>query len=270
MIVQKTFINKLKDFGLNSYESKLWTALLSRGVSTAGELSDIASVPRSRTYDVLESLERKGFIIMKIGKPIKYIAIPPEDVLERVKKRVFTDAEARSKVLNELQSTGLLEELTLLHKNGVQMVEPYELSGSLKGRKNIYNHLETLFNHAEKSIVIVTTPEGLARKMDELKDSLEKAKQRNVQIRIATSFSKELPEKLAEVARVGQLRVADTKARFCIIDGKEIVFMVLDDKEVHPSYDLGIWVKTSFFGSALESMFNTAWENMETVKKLKA
>ena len=71
MIVQKDFLNKLKDFGLNSYESKLWVALLSRGVSTAGELADISSVPRSRAYDVLESLEKKGFIVMKVGKPIK-------------------------------------------------------------------------------------------------------------------------------------------------------------------------------------------------------
>ena len=69
MIVQKSFLMKLKDFGLNSYEAKLWVALLSRGVSTAGELSDIANVPRSRTYDVLESLEKKGFIIVKIGNP---------------------------------------------------------------------------------------------------------------------------------------------------------------------------------------------------------
>ena len=65
MIVDKVFLNKLRDFGLNSYEVKIWTALLSRGVSTAGELSDIANVPRSRSYDVLESLEKKGFIIIK-------------------------------------------------------------------------------------------------------------------------------------------------------------------------------------------------------------
>ncbi|MDP3765021.1 MAG: helix-turn-helix domain-containing protein, partial [Nanoarchaeota archaeon] len=39
---------QLKNLGLNSYEVKIWTALLSRGVSTAGELSDIANVPRSR------------------------------------------------------------------------------------------------------------------------------------------------------------------------------------------------------------------------------
>src|SRR3989344_5733735 len=88
MIVQKDFLNKLKDFGLNSYESKLWVALLSRGVSTAGELSDISSVPRSRAYDVLESLEKKGFIVMKVGKPIKYLAVPPAEVVERVKKHI--------------------------------------------------------------------------------------------------------------------------------------------------------------------------------------
>ena len=80
MIVQKDFLNKLKDFGLNSYESKLWVALLSRGVSTAGELSDISNVPRSRAYDVLESLEKKGFVIVKVGKPIKYLAQSDKEV----------------------------------------------------------------------------------------------------------------------------------------------------------------------------------------------
>ena len=95
MIVQKDFLNKLKDFGLNSYESKLWIALLSRGVSTAGELSDISNVPRSRAYDVLESLEKKGFIIVKVGKPIKYLAVPPAEVIERVKKHVVEEADER-------------------------------------------------------------------------------------------------------------------------------------------------------------------------------
>src|SRR5574342_874378 len=103
MIVQKDFLNKLKDFGLNSYEAKLWTALLSRGIATAGELSDIANVPRSRSYDVLESLEKKGFAITKLGKPIKYVAVPPEEVLERVKKNVTEEAKQMSQRLEELK-----------------------------------------------------------------------------------------------------------------------------------------------------------------------
>ena len=69
---EKQFLMDLKKhFRLNIYEAKIWTALLSRGIASAGELADISGVPRSRCYDVLESLEKKGFIIMKIGKPIK-------------------------------------------------------------------------------------------------------------------------------------------------------------------------------------------------------
>ena len=113
MIVQKDFLNKLKDFGLNSYESKLWIALLSRGVSTAGELSDISNVPRSRAYDVLESLEKKGFIVVKIGKPIKYLAVPPPEVVERVKKKVTEEADHQTGILNKLKKSELLEELNL-------------------------------------------------------------------------------------------------------------------------------------------------------------
>src|SRR3989337_2964660 len=112
MIVKEEFLSKLRRyFSLNLYEVKIWTALLSRGVSTAGELSDIANVPRSRSYDVLESLEKKGFIVMKFGKPIKYLAVSPEEVVERVKKNMRFDADTKIKRLAELKGTDVLEEL---------------------------------------------------------------------------------------------------------------------------------------------------------------
>src|SRR3989338_2099990 len=114
MLIQKNTINQLKDFGLNSYESKLWTALLSRGAATAGELSDIANVPRSRAYDVLESLEKKGFLIMKKEKPIKYLAVEPLHVVERVRKRILEDAEIQTQIIMKLEGSDILNELKLL------------------------------------------------------------------------------------------------------------------------------------------------------------
>jgi len=39
--------------------------------------------------------------------------------------------------------------------------------------------------------------------------------------------------------------------------------MVLNDQEVHPSYDVGIWVNTPFFASALEDLFELAWNQMK-------
>ena len=102
MIMKEDVLSDLRRyFDLNLYEVRLWSALLSRGVSTAGELSDIANVPRSRSYDVLESLEKKGFVVMKTGKPIKYIAIPPSEVVDRVKKNMHADAMDK---INRLES----------------------------------------------------------------------------------------------------------------------------------------------------------------------
>ena len=85
MVLEEETLSKLRRiFDLNLYEVRIWTALLSRGKSTAGELSAIANVPRSRAYDILESLENKGFVVMKIGKPIQYLALSPNEVIERV------------------------------------------------------------------------------------------------------------------------------------------------------------------------------------------
>lgn len=255
MLVEKDFLNKLRDFGLNTYESKIWTALLSRGVSTAGELSDIANVPRSRSYDVLESLEKKGFIIMKLGKPIKYIAVKPDDVIERVKKKVREETEKHLELIEKLKSEKILDELISLHSRGLELVEPTDLTGAINGRRNIYNHLATMIKNAKKTITIVTTSEGIIRKKDILLRYLIKAKQRGIKIRIAAPI--ENKGELKQLAKIAEIKNLDLKARFCIIDRREILFMLIHDEDVHPSYDLAIWANTEFFANFLENSFDS-------------
>ncbi|MBW2986553.1 hypothetical protein KY333_04250 [Candidatus Woesearchaeota archaeon] len=260
MIVQKDFLNRLKDFGLNSYEAKLWTALLSRGVATAGELSDIANVPRSRSYDVLESLEKKGFVVMKLGKPIKYIAVSPVEVIERVKKSILTDAEKQSNVLEDLKKSEVLSELTNLHKKGIAHVDPIDLTGAVKGSTNLYSHLNASIRNAEKSVSILTTDTGLVRKSNSLKNALNKAKSKGVKIRIASPFTKNNKDAQKALSVYGQVKKVDSvKARFCIIDGKSVVLMGLDDTTTHPKYDFGVWVNTDFFAKAFDNIFNMLW-----------
>lgn len=267
MIVKEEFLSKLRRyFNLNLYEVKIWTALLSRGVSTAGELSDIANVPRSRSYDVLESLEKKGFVVMKLGKPIKYIAVPPQEVLERVKKNVRQDADQQVKRLDDLKETDVLNELSNLHTQGVELVEPSDLSGSLKGRHNLYNHLELTIRGAEDTVTIATTAEGFLRKVEGLRPVFEQLKKRGVTIRIAAPMTAETKKAAKELDGIAEVRESSTKARFVVVDSKELVFMVMDDQEIHPTYDVGIWINTPFFAGALEEYFELAWKEMNKVK----
>jgi len=268
MIVKDEFLSRLrKIFDLNLYEVKVWTALLSRGTSTAGELSNISDVPRSRTYDILESLEKKGFIVMKLGKPIKFVALKPNEVVERVKKNLVRNAQEKTKRLESLSGDDVLQELNTLFTKGIKFVEPSDLSGSLRGRQNLYNHLDMMVRDAEKTITLVTTSEGLNRKLEALMPSLEKCKKRGVKIRIAApinsnnlKIAKDF-KKVAEVKDLGKMT-----ARFMIIDSNQLMFMLLDDEKFHPNYDIGIWINTQFFASALEQMFELAWQDMKVVK----
>ncbi len=269
MIVKEEFLNKLRRyFSLNLYEVKIWAALLSRGVSTAGELSDIANVPRSRSYDVLESLEKKGFVVMKLGKPIKYIAVPPTEVLERVKKNMRQEAEDKVGLLNELKDTELLQELNTLHSKGVDLIEPAELSGSLRGRHNLYNHLELTIRNAEESVILLTTTPGFIRKVEGLKSTFEELNKRGVEIKIAAPITEEAMSSVKDLENVAEIRHTDIHlGRFCIVDGKELIFMVMNDQDVHPTYDVGVWVNTPFFANSLKQLFELAWLDMEDVGK---
>lgn len=263
MIVKEELLSKLRRyFDLNLYEVKLWTALLSRGVSTAGELSDIADVPRSRSYDVLESLEKKGFVVMKLGKPIKYIAIPPSEVVERVKKNMHNDAQDKIKRLDTVKGSPLLGELESLHTNGISLIEPSEMSGCLRGRNNIYNHLDLLIKEAKKTVNIMTTDKGFMRKMEGLKATLERAKKKGVKIRISAPITKENKDLAEEIKAIAEIKHNDkVRSRFVTVDGTDLVFMALNDKDVHPSYDLGVWVKTPYFASSMDSMFDQVWKS---------
>lgn len=265
MIVKEEFLSRLrKIFDLNLYEVKVWTALLSRGTSTAGELSNISDVPRSRTYDILESLEKKGFIVMKLGKPIKFVALKPEEVVERVKRNQMKEAKDRSKRLDKLKDDEVLEELNELFHKGIKFVEPTELSGSLKGRQNLYNHMDMLIREAEESIVIVTTEGGLNRKMEALMPSLEKAKKRGVDIRIAAPINKNNKDIAAEFKKVAKIKKLEKiRARFMLIDSEQVMFMLLDDEKFHPNYDVGVWINTEFFASALEQLFDFVWNDLK-------
>src|SRR3989344_3376789 len=201
---------------------------------------------------------------MKIGKPIKYIAVPPSEVVERVKKNIRQEADVQTKTLESIKSSELIKELAELHSQGISIVEPSDLSGALKGRSSLYNHLEFMIKNAKKSVIIATTEQGLIRKSEALRQSMKKAKDKGVSIRIIAPITKESEKSVKNFKGVADVKHSSSlNSRFCVIDEKEIVFMLLDDSKVHPTYDAGVWVNTSFFAKTLQRFFDSEWDNLK-------
>jgi sugar-specific transcriptional regulator TrmB len=259
MLINEDFLNRLRQsFSLNLYEVKLWAAILSRGISTAGELSDIADVPRSRTYDVLESLERKGFVVVKPEKPIKYMALPPTEVLDRVQRKIENELKTHSGKVEKIRNSDMISELINLYEQGIEPMQVTDFSGALKGRHNIYDQLSMLIKNSKESIELVTSEDGLLRKTRTLKPLFEKAMLRGVKIKVIVPKG-ELEGFSSEVELFEIKNDPSMHARFMIVDQRQVVFMLADDKKIHPSYDMGFWITSDFFCGALSKMFRRSW-----------
>jgi sugar-specific transcriptional regulator TrmB len=165
MIIKQELVKQIKEhFNLNIYETKVWLALLGKGVASAGEIAEISGVPRSRTYDVLESLEKQGFSIVQLGKPVKYVAVKPAVILEKMKSNIEKNADEKIDHLSRLKGTNEYAELEQLYSVGIQPIRHEELSGALKGKSVIYGHLKELLENANKEVLICTSVNELIEK----------------------------------------------------------------------------------------------------------
>ena len=255
MLVKQDLINKIKDyFELNIYETKVWLALLGKGTASAGEIAEISGVPRSRTYDVLESLEKKGFAIVKIGKPVRYIGVKPRMILEKLKNDVRRNAEEKIVSLSNIKGTDEFTKLEDLYKTGIVPIKGEDLTAALQGRLNISNHLREVLQNAAKEVIICTSAEEINLKLKLFQQTFAHLNKGNIKINMALSGDENLIKQLEQVFNV-KIKLTNLDTKFFIVDRKEMLFYISKggDKE-----DVAIWLNSEFFASAFAMLFEQA------------
>jgi sugar-specific transcriptional regulator TrmB len=256
MILQQDLTNRIKDyFDLNVYETKVWLALLSKGVASVGEVAAISRVPRSRTYDVLETLEKKGFAIIRMGKPVKYLGIKPQIILERIKVEIRKTAEERVKDLARIKETDEFVKLDELYKNGISPVKKEEISSSLKGKSNISNFLKEIIKNAQKEVIICTNAEEIKSKARLFFQTISVLKASNIKIRIALSGREELIKEIEKKFNI-KIKKINIDSKFFIIDRREILFYL--SKQGTETEDIAVWLNSEFFVESFASIFDKA------------
>jgi len=258
MIIRQDLVRQIKEhFNLNIYETKVWLALLGKGLASAGEIAEISGVPRSRTYDVLESLEKQGFAIMKLGKPVKYIAVKPIIILDKLKSNAERTVEEKLKTISKLKETAEYSELEQLYKNGIQPIRQEEISGAIKGKSTIYNHIKELLETAEKEVIICTSVNEFLTKSRFFSLILERLSENKIKIKIALSGDEKEIKKINAKFKI-KAKPLSIDARFFIADNDKILFII--SKGNQPDEDIAIWLNTPFFTSALSFMFEQAFK----------
>jgi hypothetical protein len=148
---------------------------------------------------------------------------------------------------------------------------PEEITGALKGNASINQQLNAMFKKALKKINIVTTPEDLNSIYKSHFDVLKEAKEKGVEIKIATSRSEGCSEAIKALSTIAELRYINQKeipveGKIILVDGKELMLGLLDSKSIHSSQDLVIWSKSEHAASNIfEPLFKVLWSHSKPV-----
>ncbi len=96
-----------KVLGLNKYEFQAYQSLIKLGKSSAPQISKVSNVPYGRIYDILSSLESKGYIKTITGKTKQFIASDPIEIIKliRNKKKELENLEVEFGKLEQIYDT---------------------------------------------------------------------------------------------------------------------------------------------------------------------
>ena len=113
-------VEKLKEIGFNSYEAKVYIALLKKYPATGYEVSKLAGIPQSRTYDTLKVLEEKNIVTSANTKPVTYTPIKPKLLTSRFQKKINSTINFLDKHLPEVKDNYNEPIMTITGKQNIQ------------------------------------------------------------------------------------------------------------------------------------------------------
>ena len=161
----KNILNHLQHLNFTQYESMAYLGLLKQSNVTGYELAKNSGIPDSKIYQVLNKLIGKEVILALDSDPVKYAAIPPDEIISRLKGDYQRTFDALSSGLNDLYQ----QEKTTNH-----------YIWNISGRQEIMRRLIEFIDKAGNSLYLSVWDNELA----DLKESLYRAHERDVQMSI--------------------------------------------------------------------------------------
>ncbi len=257
MTVSDKVRHSLQEFGLTDYEIRSYTSLLEIGPATASELSEASDVPYSKIYEVLGSLEKKGWIEMEHGRPSKYYPKPPSVALDIARaERENTLKTNESIILEELQP--------LYEKKGVRERPDIWI---VRGTYNVLAKIRETVEQVQKEILVAVPaiPDSVAEALIPLVKTIV---ERGVKVQVMT-MKRPLSESMFKLRRFCEVRVREQMFGGGIIaDGREVILLL--GQEGDEAISLAIWSDHIGLAKYAKNYFEYLWSDSEEYQRLRS
>lgn len=233
-------------FSLGEYEIDAYLAVLEHGQLTASEIADRTSIPQPRVYDTVRSLSDRGLVELRESRPMKIVAVDPEDAFSNVKTS-----------LDEL-----IEELEARYTAPARDTEAVSL---VKSRSTILRYIEEIIESAEYELVLSLTPDLLRRFRDDLAAAIDSGV--SIDLLVTPASRAPDPEEFnyLDVATIARARRGITSPVLAVADGEYSIYATQDAlRDDRDRY--GVIFNRSALGFLVSGFFGTVlWSTAETI-----
>ena len=238
----------MRELGLTNYEAQAYASLLELGPMPAGLISQSAQVPYSKIYEVLRSLESKGWIETEHGRPSKYYPKPPSVALDTIKLQLEdTFSRNESQILSELQP--IYEKKEVHERPDIWIV---------RGQYNVLSKIQEMLERSRKEILIAV-PEIPVQVTKILFVTLTRVKERGVKISLMTTRDANT-DTLKDFLGIGEIGVRDQMFGGGIVSDSKEVMLVLAGQMEEPAA-LAIWADHPGLARFAKNYFEHLWES---------
>lgn len=240
-------IEKLKEYGLDKYESLVYLALLKIGLSTSSIISKKSNVPYGRIYSVLSSSESKGFVKIYQGTPKRFMAVEPRIILNKIIDKKIIEINNIKNKNNEF-----IQELENSTKKEIK--KPLEIINIIEGKKNYLNLSVKLHKKAQKEWRTIHRLPIYQPHLQAYKDVIK----RGIKVKVLTHITDENKEnlKIWKKLNIGIRNLKFIPSRFTVIDDNDVILRLSDPKM--GGY-ISLHIQNPALAKTLSTYFDELW-----------
>jgi HTH-type transcriptional regulator, sugar sensing transcriptional regulator len=242
----------LREIGLTEYETMAYLSLVKAGELTANDVSASTTIPYSKVYTVLDTLEKKGWVEVKGGRPRLYYPRAPVEALRAEKLRQEDKFEKNKEVVvDELQA--LYEHREIKEKPEIWII---------RGEDTISSKIRDTIINAKKELMVavpVLPPSLITKLLPTF------AAQIDLKVTIQLLTTREAEKTLPElVFTLTEVRVRDDMfGGGLVADGHETLLLLSQGTDE----SLAMWSDHVGLNMISRGYFKHLWDTSTPVKK---
>jgi len=248
-------------FGIPSNQSKVYIYLGKYGPKTAPEVCRALRLPRTETYRLLTTLQKRGVITATFQHPIKFSSLPLEKAIkllvdmekERV-RNLESKKDEISKVWNSIP--------TFHNEPEIQKDDKFQM---LQGQNQIFGKINDMIINTKKEFQIIGNEKEFLKFYHA--NFLEPLDKSDIDLKILTNSSTRTLYVFDEIDRTNVKKIpATTDGNVCFVvkDNQEVLFFMKNSESGKENIS-AMWTNSSAMIYSKKLLFDLLWSKSKSI-----